>query len=85
MAPLSSSTETVTEAPPAFDAPTAGNKATADAPRPFASKAWNPLSLTWSERYHTSLEKGWSRVPNALKKVTVTLAVFAVGLAMSGT
>ncbi|KAJ1521425.1 hypothetical protein ONE63_003097 [Megalurothrips usitatus] len=49
-----------------------------------SSGAWSPFSLTWSELYSEDLEKVWVRLPNAVRRVIVTAAVFTVGLAMSG-
>ncbi|KAE8744546.1 hypothetical protein FOCC_FOCC008785 [Frankliniella occidentalis] len=53
-------------------------------PKKKAAKGWNPTTLTWSENYSEGMEKAWAQVPGTLKKVVVTLAVFTMGLAMSG-
>lgn len=49
-----------------------------------ATGSWSPMSLTWSEHYNQDLEKAWGRLPGILRRVLVTLAVFTMGLAMSG-
>ena len=48
------------------------------------TSGWNPTSLTWSEHYNQDLEKAWGRLPGILRRVLVTVAVFTMGLAMSG-
>ncbi|KAK3922518.1 putative Delta(7)-sterol 5(6)-desaturase [Frankliniella fusca] len=75
-------TQVISE-PPA-PAPAAPPAAEAKASEAADKQRWNPTSLTWSEHYSEGMEKGWARVPGTLKKILVTLAVFTMGLAMSG-
>lgn len=45
---------------------------------------YDPMAVTWSEKYSDNFKQLWEYVPNNLRSVLVTLAVFIVGISING-
>jgi len=52
--------------------------------KPHKAAFWDPTSLSWTEKYDKTFEKIWSHVPEILRGAVITVAIFLVGLAMTG-
>lgn len=55
----------------------------------FVSKlknGYNPLieGVRWTERYASSIEKFWKRIPNWMGQILVTIAVFILASGIQG-
>lgn len=46
--------------------------------------SFDPMAVTWSEKYSASIEKYWSKLPNFLAKSLATLAIFILGTSLKG-
>ncbi|XP_049784789.1 lathosterol oxidase-like [Schistocerca cancellata] len=47
-------------------------------------KFFDPMAVTWMEKYNAPMEKIWSRLPSFVRSTIVTLAVFILGATMRG-
>lgn len=45
---------------------------------------FDPMALTWTEKYDKQLTKFWSFIPESVGKVFITLAVFMFGVSING-
>ncbi|KAF7286217.1 hypothetical protein GWI33_006905 [Rhynchophorus ferrugineus] len=45
---------------------------------------FDPMAVTWSEKYNEEFTKVWSCVPDKIGKVLVALAVFMLGISING-
>ncbi|XP_060524449.1 lathosterol oxidase-like [Cylas formicarius] len=45
---------------------------------------FDPMAVTWTEKYNEQISKYWKHVPQSVGKVLATAAVFAVGVSING-
>jgi hypothetical protein len=45
---------------------------------------YDPMAVTWMEKYSGTLDKIWAKLPNCVGSIIVTLAVFAFGATIRG-
>jgi hypothetical protein len=48
------------------------------------SEFFDPMAVTWMERYTNTMEKIWAKLPNYVGSMIVTLAVFTLGTTIRG-
>merc|ERR1712002_942933 len=47
-------------------------------------RLFDPMAVTWSEKYSDTFEKYWSRIPSYFGSIIVCLAVFILGSSIRG-
>jgi hypothetical protein len=45
---------------------------------------YDPMAVTWMEKYSDTLEKIWAKLPDCVGSIIVTLAVFIFGATIRG-
>jgi hypothetical protein len=45
---------------------------------------YDPMAVTWMEKYSKTLDKIWAKLPNYVGSIIVTLAVFTFGATIRG-
>lgn len=45
---------------------------------------FDPMAVTWTEKHNASIEKVWNKMPNFVRQVLATVAIFMLGTSMSG-
>lgn len=45
---------------------------------------YDPMAVTWTEKYSDSIEKVWNTLPNFVGQFLATIAVFTLGASLSG-
>jgi hypothetical protein len=45
---------------------------------------YDPMAVTWMEKYSDTLEKIWAKLPDCVGSIIVTVAVFAFGATIRG-
>jgi hypothetical protein len=45
---------------------------------------YDPMAVTWMEKYSDTLDKFWAKLPNCVGSIIVTLAVFTFGATIRG-
>jgi hypothetical protein len=45
---------------------------------------YDPMAVTWMEKYSKTLDKIWDKLPNYVGSIIVTLAVFTFGATIRG-
>lgn len=49
-----------------------------------SKKLFNPIAVTWMEKYSERMEKMWNRLPNFVGSAVATCAIFLLGATMRG-
>ncbi|XP_050308546.1 methylsterol monooxygenase 1-like [Anthonomus grandis grandis] len=47
-------------------------------------KTFDPMALTWSERYDEQISKVWKLLPESVAKIIASVAVFILGVSING-
>lgn len=45
---------------------------------------YDPMAVTWTEKYDKQISAVWNRVPESIAKLLATLAVFVLGVSING-
>lgn len=45
---------------------------------------YDPMAVTWMEKYSNTMEKIWAKLPNYMGSIIVALAVFTLGATIRG-
>lgn len=46
--------------------------------------SYDPMAVTWAEKYSSSIEKVWRRLPNFVGKCIATIAILVLGSSLKG-